>query len=1048
MKKIYSSSKNIIGKNSGLPTSFYAILLFLVAFSNLAWGQFDTTRVFPASGSWICPAGVSTVLVECIGAGGAGGSGRNNNDRGGGGGAGGQYAVSDIGVSFNQNFSVIVAGQTSGPTANYTDGSQGADSEFALGATVLVRAKGGAGGVRADGTRAGGVGSDAGGIGDEVYEGGSGGNGTATASGGGGGGAGSGGVGGSASGTEAGTGTSVGGGNGGGGQSVNSNGNPGINFGGGGAGARRSSSGGNGAQGVVRITYTCPQRANAGPDQSLCSGSTTSLLANTAIVGTGVWTVVSGSGNFADANSPNTTVTNIGLGANVYRWTLQNGECTNSDEVVIARPVKYWAGSGTVLTGGTTSTDFNAAANWSSTGPTGARTATTAPSPCDDVVFTTANGSAVLSASATVNSLSMSHSGNGNVFTLNSASHTLTVNGNTNLIVTSGNSFTDLRLNPGTGTMIFNGDFVSSSASSAPYVVPHFGSGAGTIVYRGNVTYNPGTFLYPENMPATIVFDGLGFQQLNTNLLAVLHMPTLQIGGYSSNQPSVTIGGSVTNGIRPNNIIVNSTLIIPSTGADNDYGLLRNSAGGSLTVNSGGRLVLGGRNLGGNTALGANNFPQNYTTITLNHNSTVEYNGTEFQQIFGTPTYGNLTINNSSATGVGLNAPVLVNNTLNMLSGDIATTSANLLSLGSSVANPGTLNWVSGTVAGPMRRWFNATANSGNASGLFPVGNNPGAGVVSRWALVEYSSAPATAGYLTAQFMAGAPSIGTNGMPLTDVDAQIVDLVATDGYWDIEPGALSGGNYNLTVRANQFASLDDMDGTKLIKSPDPHTVWTFDGAPAGPSGSVGDFVIGRTGMSGYSWFAIGYSSALLPVELIRFTARAVDNEYISLEWTTATEIENDGFEIQRSANGVDFEAIGWVNGNGNSTAKNDYSFNDYEAVLGVNYYRLKQIDFDGQFEYSKIVSAKMGADASISYLSVYPNPTKGDLFVEIEADNQSLSNIRIYNHMGQQVGNAKHHIVAGKNKLMVNTQNLISGTYLIIVESNEKIITTNFVVIK
>jgi hypothetical protein len=206
---------------------------------------------------------------------------------------------------------------------------------------------------------------------------------------------------------------------------------------------------------------------------------------------------------------------------------------------------------------------------------------------------------------------------------------------------------------------------------------------------------------------------------------------------------------------------------------------------------------------------------------------------------------------------------------------------------------------------------------------------------------------------------------------------------------------------------------------------------------------------GITDFSGGSGgFSINDGGALLPVELASFRATSINDDFIRLDWTTLTEVNNDGFEIQRSANGIDFETIGWVNGNGNSTAKNDYSSNDFEAASGVNYYRLKQIDFDGQFEYSKIVSARMGADASISSLSVYPNPTKGDLFVEIEADNQSFGNIKIYNHMGQQVGNAKHHIVAGKNKLMVNTQNLISGTYLIMVESNEKIITTKFVVSK
>jgi len=84
----------------------------------------------------------------------------------------------------------------------------------------------------------------------------------------------------------------------------------------------------------------------------------------------------------------------------------------------------------------------------------------------------------------------------------------------------------------------------------------------------------------------------------------------------------------------------------------------------------------------------------------------------------------------------------------------------------------------------------------------------------------------------------------------------------------------------------------------------------------------------------------------LPIELIYFHAYQVGEE-VQLKWSTASEINNRGFEILRSENGIDWEALDFVNGVGNSTATNFYQYTDRFPKKGINYYRLKQIDFDG-----------------------------------------------------------------------------------------------------
>lgn len=109
----------------------------------------------------------------------------------------------------------------------------------------------------------------------------------------------------------------------------------------------------------------------------------------------------------------------------------------------------------------------------------------------------------------------------------------------------------------------------------------------------------------------------------------------------------------------------------------------------------------------------------------------------------------------------------------------------------------------------------------------------------------------------------------------------------------------------------------------------------------------------------------------LPVEMISFTAEA-DASTITLAWSTASEKNNDRFVIERSIDGVEFETVGSVDGNGNSNSRIDYSFTDYPSDYKVIYYKIRQIDFDGRFaDYGPI---SVGSKASEREFKVYPNP--------------------------------------------------------------------------
>lgn len=117
----------------------------------------------------------------------------------------------------------------------------------------------------------------------------------------------------------------------------------------------------------------------------------------------------------------------------------------------------------------------------------------------------------------------------------------------------------------------------------------------------------------------------------------------------------------------------------------------------------------------------------------------------------------------------------------------------------------------------------------------------------------------------------------------------------------------------------------------------------------------------------------------LPVELIRFAVFG-DDETAVLEWETGNEKDNEGFEIQHSRDAIDWESIGFVNGRGDQTSASQYTFTHNNPVASTNYYRLKQIDFDGRIEFSWVVTHVVENDIVVR---VYPNPVVEELRVEL-----------------------------------------------------------------
>lgn len=149
----------------------------------------------------------------------------------------------------------------------------------------------------------------------------------------------------------------------------------------------------------------------------------------------------------------------------------------------------------------------------------------------------------------------------------------------------------------------------------------------------------------------------------------------------------------------------------------------------------------------------------------------------------------------------------------------------------------------------------------------------------------------------------------------------------------------------------------------------------------------------------FSTWTAGSSDAPLPIVLLSFDATPLNGE-VEVSWVTAAEINNDYFTVERSANGVDFETLHFVQGAGTTSQVNHYSVIDHEPLEGVSYYRLKQTDFNGDFEYSKIVSV-ITQKATLAEIKIYPNPSNGNF--HIVAAGEKAVDYKIYDMQGRTV---------------------------------------------
>ena len=175
-------------------------------------------------------------------------------------------------------------------------------------------------------------------------------------------------------------------------------------------------------------------------------------------------------------------------------------------------------------------------------------------------------------------------------------------------------------------------------------------------------------------------------------------------------------------------------------------------------------------------------------------------------------------------------------------------------------------------------------------------------------------------------------------------------------------------------------------------------------------------------------------SAQIPVELTSFVANIADGT-INLNWITATELNNSGFEIERmsilnSQVSNSWEKIGFVTGNGTSTEVSTYFFVDNQPTQGKSYYKLKQIDFDGSFEYSNTIEVDFSLPIDFSLEQNYPNPFNPNTKISWQSPVSSHQTLKVYNILGKEVATLVDEVKpAGNHEIDFNSALLSSGVY-------------------
>lgn len=442
---------------------------------------------------------------------------------------------------------------------------------------------------------------------------------------------------------------------------------------------------------------------------------------------------------------------------------------------------------------------------------------------------------------------------------------------------------------------------------------------------------------------------------------------------------------------------------------------------GNLTTSSATSVF----NTNGNYIRVAGNVVNNAGSTTFSNTGatgTLEFNGSAAQ------TYhqgsSQLTLNhvvmNHTGTGVTLltNMVTGTSGNLTLTAGRILT-AANEVQVTNTATTACTVGNTTSYVAGNLRRSLSGAA----AAYDFPLGHTTQG---YQQATITFTTTT-TIPQLTARFDPW--TTVPNGPVASEcVTANYSALPAlNNGYWTIAASAnATSGIYNVTLNSTNFNNTAGASGWTVMKAANSASAWGLQGTCVTTSTAT---QTSRTGLNGFSVFAVAQSNTPLPVELLYFEGMN-EGDHNVLRWATATELNNDFFTLERSTNGATFEAIATVDGAGTSIQPLNYLQVDANPAVGENYYRLRQTDFNGQTSYSGIVLLYY-YPGNVILENVHPNPTKGLLQFDYTSPLATNIHILVLDITSRVVLDEHRQLDAGRTSVTTKLNDCRAGVYVL-----------------
>lgn len=397
------------------------------------------------------------------------------------------------------------------------------------------------------------------------------------------------------------------------------------------------------------------------------------------------------------------------------------------------------------------------------------------------------------------------------------------------------------------------------------------------------------------------------------------------------------------------------------------------------------------------------------------------------------PYFKRLRMNTSAAVSLILDVPITVEVHLDLQNGTIETTATNLITCLNGATTG--LGSASSHIDGPMAREL--VNNSGTGAALnFPIGKNGDWRPVTL--TIGHTSTSDNYTYISEVFDQSATDLAWSNAPT-------INRVSDYHYWDIdryytptmalEPATgidLSVGNEpRIELYYDLADAVTDPTNLRIVKNTtSAPTSWIDIG---GTGASIGTGSVTSTSspslFDSFSRFTLANSTGganPLPIQLLSFKANPFESNVLT-SWSTASEIDNDFFIIERSRDALFWESVGVISGNGSSSSVTDYELVDLSPYNGQSYYRLSQVDYNGETKSFDPVAVYV--QHSVARWSFYPNPSKET--VTLQLDDAKASDWELYDLTGRSRKASTEIIEQSENLLRIDISNLSSGIYLL-----------------